>query len=381
MNSIDNMTKIVEQTGYKVIDQQGKNFSNKIKQYAQEYLDIIKRNQEELEELNKILQHEKEVVQSIKQADTNAPYEWRILSQNRHLMTKKDHWREMVTASLKFQNQINELLNQKVELVYVYQDEKNNPVLYTLDQSLLSSALYYQNNKGKIAGRFKQNRNNFLSYLTNLTKYQLYENFNLDYFNYTYKQVIWRFNYGHQKNTDLIMWLNPSYTGLNGKVKWLKASVNKRGDIKEAYASVILDRQINSIKLFNDEKLDNNVHSFMEQVAKVDNESGLLKGDVTVGQIEYAIKGASASTLGLKQIIEVAQTILNKTNYLKSDLKNQKEEFHKKAVTRNHIENLAKKEQEKWQKELQKELNIEIKNEIGMNILIQYQPSDFSWFN
>ena len=60
------------------------------------------------------------------------------------------------------------------------------------------------------------------------------------------------------------MWLNPSYTGFNGKVKWLKASVNKRGDIKEAYASVILDRQINSIKLFNDEKLDNNVHSFME---------------------------------------------------------------------------------------------------------------------
>lgn len=381
MNSIDNMTKIVEQTGYKVIDQQGKNFSNKIKQYAQEYLSIIERNQKELEELNKILQHEKEVVQSIKQADTNAPYKWRILSQNRHLMTKKDHWREMVTASLKFQNQINELLNQKVELVYVYQDEKDNPVLYTLDQSSLSSALYYQNNKGKIAGRFKQDRNNFLSYLTNLTKYQLYENFNLDYFNYTYKQVIWRFNYGHQKNTDLIMWLNPSYTGFNGKVKWLKASVNKRGDIKEAYASVILDRQINSIKLFNDEKLDNNVHSFMEQVAKVDNESGLLKGDVTVGQIEYAIKGASASTLGLKQIIEVAQTILNKTNYLKSDLKNQKEEFHKKAVTRNHIENLAKKEQEKWQKELQKELNIEIKNEIGMNILIQYQPSDFSWFN
>lgn len=381
MNSIDNMTKIVEQTGYKIIDQQGKIFSNKIKQYAQEYLNIIKRNQEELKELNKILQHEKEVVQSIKQANTNAPYEWRILSQNRHLMAKKDHWREMVTASLKFQNQINELLNQKVELVYVYQDEKNNPVLYTLDQSSLSSALYYQNNKGKIAGRFKQDRNNFLSYLTNLTKYQLYENFNLDYFNYTYKQVIWRFNYGHQKNTDLIMWLNPFYTGLNGKVKWLKASVNKRGDIKEAYASVILDRQINSIKLFNDEKLDNNVHFFMEQVAKVDNESGLLKGDVTVGQIEYAIKGASASTLGLKQIIEVAQTILNKINYLKSDLKNQKEEFHKKAVTRNHIENLAKKEQEKWQKELQKELNIEIKNEIGMNILIQYQPSDFSWFN
>jgi len=48
-------------------------------------------------------------------------------------MIRKDYWREMVTASLRFQSQLNELLDQKVELVYVYQDEKNNPILYTLD--------------------------------------------------------------------------------------------------------------------------------------------------------------------------------------------------------------------------------------------------------
>jgi len=41
----------------------------------------------------------------------------------------------------------------------------------------------------------------------------------------------------------------------------------------------------------------------MEEVAKVDNESGLLKGDITVDQIEYAIKGVAASTLGMRQII------------------------------------------------------------------------------
>ena len=58
--------------------------------------------------------------------------------------------------------------------------------------------------------------------------------------------------------SDLIMWLNPNF-GTHG-TKWLKAKVNKQGDIKEAYASVILDRQINSVKLFNNEKLDNNVH-------------------------------------------------------------------------------------------------------------------------
>lgn len=379
MSPIDNMTKIIEQSGDKVIDQQGNIFSKKIKEYAQEYLKIIKQDEIELEKFNQDLKRQKKIIQAIKRANINAPYEWRILSENRKFMIRKDYWREMITASLKFQNQLNELLDQKVELVYVYQDEKNNPILYTLDQKSLSAALYYQSNEDKISGRFKQDTNNFLSYLTKLTEYQLYEKFNLQYFNYTYKQVIWRFNYGHTHNTDLIMWLNPQFGGYH-QTKWLKTSVNKQGDIKEAYASVILDRQINSTKLFNNEKLDNNVHSFMEEVAKVDNESGLLKGDVTVGQIEYAIKGVSASTLGIRQIIKVAQTILNKTTYTKQDLKKQKEDFHKVAGTRNHIQSFAKDQQKKIQKDLQKALKIETKNEIGMNILIHYEPSDFSWF-
>lgn len=376
MDLLDDMTKIVEQTGDQIIDQQGKIFSNEIKKYAQEFLNVITKNKLELEKINSSLQHQKNIVQAIQRANIDSTYEWRTQIQNRHQMTRKDHYREMITAALKFQNQLNELLDQKVELVYVYQDQDNNPVLYTIDQKSLSAALYYQSNKGKIAGRFRQNQNNFLSYLTNLTKYQLYEGFNLDYFNYTYKQVIWRFNYGHKKKSDLIMWLNPNF-GFHG-TKWLKAMVNKQGDIKEAYASVILDRQINSIKIFNDEKLDNNVHEFMEQVAKVDSESGLLKGDVTVGQIEYAIKGVAASTLGIQQIIQVAQSILNKTNYIKQDLQKQKEDFHKKAGTRNHIKNFAVKQQKKWNQILGK--TIESKNKIGMNILIQYQPSNTSWF-
>lgn len=376
MSLLDDMTKIVEQTGDQIIDQQGKIFSKKIKEYAQEFLNVITKNKLELEKINNSLQHQKNIVQAIQRANIDSTYEWRTQIQNRHQMTKRDHYREMITAALKFQNQLNELLDQKVELVYVYQDQNNNPILYTIDQKSLSAALYYQSNKGKISGRFKENQNKFLSYLTNLTKYQLYEGFNLDYFNYTYKQVIWRFNYGHKKKSDLIMWLNPNF-GFHG-TKWLKAMVNKQGDIKEAYASVILDRQINSIKVFNDEKLDNNVHEFMQQVAKVDSESGLLKGDVTVGQIEYAIKGASASTLGIQQIIKVAQSILNKTNYIKQDLQKQKKDFHEKAGTRNHIKNLAVDQQKKWNKILGK--TIESKNKIGMNILIKYQPSDTLWF-
>lgn len=376
MALLDEMVKEIEQTGDEVIDEQGKIFSEQIKKYAQDFIDIIVRDKYELEKIRNMLKRQKETIRAIQRANVNSTYEWRTQIQNRHQMVKRDYYREMITAALKFQTQLNELLDQKVELVYVYQDENNNPVMYTIDEESLSAALYYQSNKGKISGRFRQNQNNFLSYLTNLTKYQLCEEFNLQYFNYTYKQVIWRFNYGHKKKSDLIMWLNPNF-GTHG-TKWLKAMVNKQGDIKEAYASVILDRQINSVKLFNDEKLDNNVHQFMLEIAKVDSESGLLKGDVTVGQTEYAIKGVAASTLGLQQIIQVAQTILGKATYIKEDLQKQKEEFHKKAGTRNHVQEMGRKTFNKWNEDLAR--IIEAKNGVGMNVLIHYEPSDISWF-
>ena len=377
MALLDKIIEEIEQTGDKIIDEQGTIFSEQIKQYAQDFMNVIVRDKQELERIKKMLKSQKETIRAIQQASVNSTYEWRTQIENRHQMIKRDYYRQMITASLKFQTQLNELLNQKVELVYVYQDEKNNPVMYTIDENSLSAALYYQSNKGKISGRFRQNRNDFLSYLNNLTKYQLYEKFNLQYFNYTYKQVIWRFNYGHKKKSDLIMWLNPNFG--THETKWLKAMVNKQGDIKEAYASVILDRQINSTKLFNDEKLDNNVHQFMLEVAKVDSESGLLKGDVTVGQTEYAIKGVAASTLGLQQVIQVAQTILGKATYTKEDLQKQKEDFHKKAGTRNHVQTMGRKTFKKWNDDLAK--IIETKNNTNMGVLIHYEPSDISWFD
>lgn len=382
MSLIDDMTKVLNQTGDKVIDQQGRLFSDQIKKYAQQYLAVMEAGQKTLKDFEVDLELQKNIQNYIKEANIQASYEWRTLIQNRHLMERKDFWREMVTASLKFQNQLNELLNQKVELVYVFNDEKTNPILYTIDQRTLTSALYYQSNGGdKIRGRFRQDMNNFKSCLNNLTKYQLYEDFNLNYFNYTYKQIIWRFNYGHSRGSNLIMWLNPIYRGPNNQItKWLKASVGQQGDIKEAYASILLDRKINSVKLFDDEKLDNNVHSFMEELAKVDDESGLLKGDVTVGQIEYAIKGVKASTLGLSQIINVAKTILEKTFYVKEDLEQQKKDFHEKAHARNKIKSFAVSQQKALEKEIQRDLKIEVKNQIGMNILVRYQPSDYSWF-
>lgn len=370
-NNIDQIVQQIEKPGREIIEKQAEVFSKQIKKYAYNYLEIIKRNQKQLQNIKNNLNNEKESILKIQTGDTNQSYQYRALIQERKVLTKKDCLKQMIEASLKFQNQLNQLLDQKVQLVYVYQDENNNPTLFTINEQELIQGLTYEQNKGKIVGRFRENAI-FNQYLKNLTQYDLYEKFNLDYFNFTYKQVIWRFNYGKKKKSDLIMWLNPMFG--NSKTKWLKAAVNKQGDIKQAYASVILDRKINSKKLFNDSKLDNNIHSFMEEVAKVDNQSGLLKGDVTVGKIEYAIKGISAQTLGMQQIIDLAKKIANIEKYTKQNLEEQKKAFHEKAQTRNHIQSMGAATLNKWQKDLGK--SIEKINSVNMSVLIKFQPAE-----
>ena len=70
-------------------------------------------------------------------------------------------------------------------------------------------------------------------------------------------------------------------------------------------------------------------------VAKVDNESGLLAGDVTIGNIEYAIKSADASMLGIRQMVLLAELIQKDVIKDISDLLKYKQLLHNKARTRN----------------------------------------------
>ena len=116
----------------------------------------------------------------------------------------------------------------------------------------------------------------------------------------------------------------------------------------------------------------------MEEIAKVDNESGLLKGDVTVGRIQYAVKGIKAQTLGLQQIINVAQQIMNQANYAKENLQQVKEDFHKKANSRNHIQKMEKDVLNGWLDDLGKQ--IQKRNAVSMDTLIKFQP-ERNWNN
>ena len=122
----NDIVKKVEEPAQKVISQEVMKFSNLIKQYAEQFLTVYKRNNRELEEIANNYRKSINSVKGIKQGNTQMSYEYRKLTENRHLMTKTDHRREMVESSLLFQKRLNELLNQKVELVYVYEDETGN---------------------------------------------------------------------------------------------------------------------------------------------------------------------------------------------------------------------------------------------------------------
>lgn len=70
-------------------------------------------------------------------------------------------------------------------------------------------------------------------------------------------------------------------------------------------------------------------------VAKVDNMSGLLAGDVTVGNIEYAIKSSDASMLSIRQMVLLAELIQKDIIKDLVDLNKYKKLLSSKAKTRN----------------------------------------------
>ena len=82
------------------------------------------------------------------------------------------------------------------------------------------------------------------------------------------------------------------------------------------------------------------IQDYMVEVGKVDSASGLLQGDVTVGNIEYAIKSANASIPGLAQFTKFAKEILMDDFNIKK-LEEKKETLRKKGRLRNHLKTMT----------------------------------------
>lgn len=241
---------------------------------------------------------------------------------------RSDIPRRLFEASFKFQNLLNMYLGQKVTMVYVF-DDGTGPELYEIKTEDILSFDYSSRNK--LVARYNATSKNMQSALTKL---QIDEklNFNMRNLKDTYKEVIHRYRKSRSAGSKVVLWQVPQKL-------WHAMKVSAEGDINEAYASFVILNQ--SSPSFNYSDIEYNIQDFMlKGVAEVDNMSGLLKGDVTKGNIEYGIKSANASTLSLNQIIKLANEIANDANYSKEKLLEKQEEFFRKKRIRNKIINL-----------------------------------------
>jgi len=228
-------------------------------------------------------------------------------------------------ATFDFQQIVNNFLGQKVQTIFVYENDDGTPDLYDINEEQILNFDYSSRNK--LVARYQVNNRNFQSALTKFTQDNVNE-VGISNLKNTYKESMARFRVSKVKR---VMWLNPE-----SPPKWRIMKVSAAGDINEAYAAVVLTRQET---LFLNSYLETNIDTFMMKfVHYVDNISGLLQGDVSVGNTEYAIKSANASTLSLVQVINLANMIMQE-DFNEDKLKELKDWYASKGRIRNKLVN------------------------------------------
>ena len=123
-------------------------------------------------------------------------------------------------------------------------------------------------------------------------------------------------------------------------------NISAEGDIHEAYSAFIILNK--ATPNFKSSKIEDLVYQFLigdglvTGVKAVDSASGMLQGDVSKNNIEYAIKSLDASILSLQQIDKLAQEIVkSKGEFDINKLRAKKEELRKKGRTRNKIRSVS----------------------------------------
>lgn len=232
--------------------------------------------------------------------------------------------RQLYEASFAFQNTLNAYLGQQVEMVIVM-DGASGPELYRIKSEDILKFDY--SSSGALVARYNTTLENLQRYCQQISLDNDKLNFSLSGLKATYSEILYRYRVSKSHGNHIVLW-NPNGT-------WRKMSVSAEGDINEAYAAFIF---LNKTDPSFMKDLENNIGDFLTAgVAQVDNISGLLQGDVTVGNLELGIKSAGASTLGLKQIQVIAKKIVSE-NFDETSLAKIKANLAAKGKTRNKIQ-------------------------------------------
>lgn len=234
-------------------------------------------------------------------------------------------------AAFEYHEELNKILGQKVVTVFLLPNKEGNPELFAISKEEIfnNKILNYEETSktARLSARFKITANQLKNAginAINRDDLNINDKLNVQKLNTTYKTVLDRFD----KYKRLVLQFFP-----HGQKH---SKVSARGDIAEAYSMFFLKKAEYDFQSNNREE---NVNYFMVLgVAEVDNVSGLLQGDVSDGQYEYAIKSADASQMSIQQMIPLAEEIIRNESYSLNDLKAQKEKLaKKKSRVRNQI--------------------------------------------
>lgn len=223
----------------------------------------------------------------------------------------KISFRKFINAIEDYQKNINYILNNQILTLYLEVDEKEKNIeTYELIGKLGRAVQKDIASRGQgLTGRFS---NSAISDKTVFKKMQstIKNNDEKDFeqrLKDTYFEVLERGQKSKEKIEKgmLIFWWWPEDSQAQ---KMLVAG--EKGDLNEAYLYFFLNEKRTEKFDFN-KNIEHNVDIFMKQgVALVDNISGFLKGDLKVGNINYAIKSQNASIMGYRQIIRFAEAII-----------------------------------------------------------------------
>lgn len=291
------------------------------------YLGIVERVSDEIEAFEYALQAAADLRRQIREvlhnpkarrADFMKNDVYQQLDKYRTEILKGDAIEELYAATFEFQQVLNYVLDQKSVMVYVTVKDGKPQIIQFNEMDFIS---FGASSSNQLTGRFNMTKRRLteLQDKVRVIDPAELEGVDLDRLaglQDTYNEVLRRFQLARQIDSDMVLW--------NIGNEWYGMRVSGgEGDINEAYVSFAMLN--NEIPTFQEE-MEENVEDYMTDttsgVGVVDNVSGLLQGDVSVNGIEYAVKSAGASTLGLKQVIELATIIKNKSGrYTEEELR------------------------------------------------------------
>ena len=226
------------------------------------------------------------------------------------LYPQKEEWYNKIMEDfLKFQNLTNELLGQKVQMIFIDVNGEGNTKIYEIDNTLehltfdpsSESGIGRYITKGKILkdAIMVTKKNNQLQNALDTTFKEVYRRFNIakkhknDFLKEEKRKKDIKDNKGY--GYSYVLWKTPENT-------WDGAYLNNIGSLGEAYYAFFIN---NFLIRGNIEK---RVATFITHekygAIRADSESGFLKGDVVKGNIQYGVKMLSATALGFEKVLK-----------------------------------------------------------------------------